>query len=199
MKPGGEQLGLFAPRRPAAPAGCARVPGPLCRDGREGRCPGGPRCAELGDQESARIRAAEAEVAAGRSALPPPLVVDGVEVDLETTLVGGVARGVPGRGLDALPGDDGSGGEEEGAAVELPDGGRGGADGVGCGEGDGGGAPGVAEGGLTCARGTDHNLADCDPACSACGSTTGAVFYERGPLAGTRRCWTCAKPALDGA
>lgn len=33
-------------------------------------------------------------------------------------------------------------------------------------------------------------------ACGACGSTTGAAFYERGPLAGLRRCWPCAKPAL---
>lgn len=34
------------------------------------------------------------------------------------------------------------------------------------------------------------------PSCGACGSTTGAAFYERGPLAGLRRCWPCARPAL---
>lgn len=32
--------------------------------------------------------------------------------------------------------------------------------------------------------------------CGACGSTTGAVLYERGPLAGLRRCWPCARPVL---
>jgi hypothetical protein len=34
--------------------------------------------------------------------------------------------------------------------------------------------------------------------CTACGSTTGAVLYNAGPLAGHRRCWTCAKPVLTG-
>lgn len=201
-----------------------------------------------------------------------------------TTLVGGVADGVPGGGIDALPGEDGGGGGVEGAADgELPDVGRGDATGAVGEPGVGGGAPGLAGGRLlTCPRrprlvlippvprchdcpgaeacetersaaiaGADAELArrraagepverwgttaadfagvvdqdvELTPedlgvsesgcaqsprtppaevfwfekpvACGACGSTTGAVFYERGPLANLRRCWPCAKPAL---
>lgn len=42
----------------------------------------------------------------------------------------------------------------------------------------------------------EANAAALSEACGACGSTTGAVFYERGPLAGLRRCWPCAQPVL---
>jgi hypothetical protein len=147
-----EQLGLFAPKRQVAPAGCARVPGPLCRDGREGRCPGGPRCEELGAQETERIHAAEAERAAGRSALPPPLVVE------------------------VLTPED----------LSAPDLGVGPPD-VGCRERTSLFHPTIAE----------ATAAALSFACGACGSTTGAVLYERGPLAGLRRCWPCARPALE--
>lgn len=55
-----EQLGLFAPRVGLQPKECPRFPGggyALCRDGREGRCPGGPKCEELGQQETERLKA----------------------------------------------------------------------------------------------------------------------------------------------
>jgi hypothetical protein len=32
--------------------------------------------------------------------------------------------------------------------------------------------------------------------CGSCGSTTGVVLYERGPLAGQYRCWACAREVL---
>jgi hypothetical protein len=35
--------------------------------------------------------------------------------------------------------------------------------------------------------------------CEACGSVVGVVLYERGPLAGKRSCWECAKPIVAPA
>ena len=116
-----EQLGLFAPRRAAPPAECPRFPGGgymLCRDGREGRCPGGPRCEALGEQETERIRAAEAERGGGSV---------------------GAASAAGGGGPNA--------------------------------RGDGGAGP-LASVRRTSGAGEQHSPGE--PACGACGSTTGA-------------------------
>lgn len=209
-----EQLGLFAPRRASAPAGCPRVPGPLCRDGREGRCPGGPRCEELGEQEAKRIRLLEAltpeelatpcgadlgveEFGTGQSPAPRPPAPQSEQPCPNPGCAGhaekcaecaptfpGLNAWLRARGREDLcwPDDDPQ--------------------------------PLASRAGLLRERGaTDDQVRELyalqeewsrqrrearagAPSCGACGSTTGAAFYERGPLAGLRRCWPCARPAL---
>lgn len=122
-----EQLGLFAPRRAATPEVCPRVPGPLCRDGREGRCPGRERCEELGEVEAARLK---------RPTLTEVVAQANAELGEEADTFKLLKR-----------------------AGELA------------------AAP--------------------DRECGGCGSTTGVVLYERGPLSGMHRCWACAKQVLQ--
>jgi len=186
-----EQLGLFAPRR-AAPAGCPRVPGPLCRDGREGRCPGQERCEELGEQEAERIRVLE-------TLTPEELATPyGAELGVSEFGTGqsaGAAPPAPGSfpGLNAWLRSRGR--EDLCWPDDEPQ-------------------PLASRAGLLRERGgTDDQVRELyalqeewsrqrrearssAPSCGACGSTTGAVLYERGPLAGLRRCWPCARPAL---
>jgi len=196
-----EQLGLFAPRRAVAPAGCPRVPGPLCRDGREGRRPGRERCEELGEQEAERIRLLEA--------LAPEELATPCGADL----------GVEEFGTGQYPPAPAPQRETMGSANAR----RACLD---CGE-SGAGLYVTRDGRnvRVCGQCLDHwaewQLREREPlecelqrtslfhptmqeaaaaalskACGACGSTTGAVFYERGPLAGLRRCWPCARPVL---
>lgn len=308
-----EQLGLFAPRRDVAPAGCPRVPGPLCRDGREGRCPGGARCEELGEQEAARLTqvctGAKKSAVEARTPPLPPGGRGGGHGDGSTAGSAPESASVPNgancqRRSHAPRCQDCPGGEacqeKHTARIQHADAelarrraagepverwGTSAADFAGvvdqeaaerCHEcqqppeagaqlyvcqlcdqlvctscsTDGSGDGGICDSCIREAdRDTEHPLtpeelaplsaADlgvsefgtgqapaprpphgcgticqdardgkcpgkekCDemgpsaPACGACGSTTGAVFYTGGPLAGLRRCWPCARPVL---
>lgn len=113
----GDQLSLFAVRSSApAPAGCPRVPGPLCRDGREGRCPGKARCEELGEMEARRL----AEAANGlrcvqeeRAGGPEVLAGGGCDVPLqevpEEAVVPEVRKACDEDGADEPPAADSEG------------------------------------------------------------------------------------------
>lgn len=155
-----------------------RPPAPRCHD-----CPGGEACAA---KQGAAISVADAELARRRAAGEPVELWGTTAADFGHPLA--EYEGCEGLGAEVLTPED----------LAAPDLGVGPPN-VGC---------------RQCARGTDHDLADCDDskalaawapaavpepwACGACGSTTGAVLYERGPLAGLRRCWPCARPALEG-
>lgn len=174
-----EQLGLFAAKRPTPPATCPRSPERgLCRDGREGRCPGRQVCEHLGEAETARIRMAEAD------ARVAALARESRRQDEERLGLGAedlaqdLGVGPPDVGCSQCAREERLMQREAAYQRERDE---------------------VFNGPEEhCAAPPLEGLSGAPPySCGACGSTTGAVFYERGPLAGSRRCWTCARAALE--
>lgn len=220
-------LDLFAPKalastRPTRGGGCQRQPGPACPRVTEGRaiCPGREACEHLGEQEAARLRARPCDDAL-LTLCPTPEVEcracvgmkDGLCSDGRTPCPGPtacdteqLALGVdPSELGHTVPTEDEVREAQLAAGLPWP-------------------VPPPVRRQAMLARDlfprmpyqTSHGgncttRLDGSPpmrfeltegysgprTCGACGSTTGVVLYERGPLAGQERCWPCAKGVLE--